>query len=117
MCTPAEGWCNTILVVDVQLDRDVLEPWVTASIYNGSQRCGGTTPVRDSNSIDPLRANTVTRLTTVGLYLSANQNGTFCTAMTKMVVQVWADRGRSPAPLLTREFPDSRSIIFGSPFE
>jgi hypothetical protein len=117
MCTPAEGWCNTVLVVDVQLDRDVLEPWVTASIYNGSQRCGGTTPVRDSESIDPLRANTVTRLTTVGLYLSANQNGTFCTAMTKMVVQVWADRGRSPAPLLTREFPDNRTIIFGSPFE
>jgi hypothetical protein len=117
MCTPAEGWCNTILVVDVQLDRDVLEPWVTASIYNGSQRCGGTTPVRDSNSIDPLRANTVTRLTTVSLYLSANQNGAYCTAMTKMVVQVWADRGRSPAPLLTREFPDSRTIIFGSPFE
>jgi len=111
ICTPG-GWCNTVLIVDVQLDRDVAEPWVTASIYNGSQRCGGTTPVRDSESIDPLRANTVTRLTTGGLTLSKNQSGFFCDTMTKMVVQVWADRGRSPAPLLTREFPAIRAIVF-----
>jgi hypothetical protein len=45
-CVRGSNWCNMLLVVDVQLDQDVAEPWVTASFYNGSQRCGGTLRVR-----------------------------------------------------------------------
>jgi|SoiMetStandDraft_5_1073268.scaffolds.fasta_scaffold287966_1 hypothetical protein len=109
----ADGSCNMMLAVDVQLDQDVSEPWITASFYNGSRRCGSTPSVRDSESIDPLRANTVTRLWTGSLRLTADQNGSFCTALTTMVLQVWGDRGRSPAPLLTREFPEYRTILVG----
>ncbi len=117
VCYRAGNWCNTMLVVDVQLDQDVAEPWITASFYNGSQRCGGTLAVRDSNSIDPLHANTITRFTTAGLRMSADQNGTFCPATTKMVVQLWGDRGRSPAPLLTREFAHSWTIFWSDTWD
>ena len=116
-CIRGANWCNTMLVVDVLLDQDVAEPWVTASFYNGSRRCGGTAPVRDSESIDPLRANTVTRLTTVHATLAAAQDGTFCTATTRMVVQVWGERGRSAAPLLTREFPHIWTIFWSDKWE
>lgn len=111
-CYREGNWCNMLLVVDVQLDQNVAEPWVTASFYNGSQRCGGTPSVRDSESIDPLRANTATRFTTGFLTLSADQNGTFCTATTRMVVQLWGERGRSAAPLLTREFAYGWTILW-----
>ena len=117
VCVRGANWCNMLLVVDVLLDQDVAEPWVTASFYNGSQRCGGTAPVRDSESIDPLRANTVTRLTTGNLTLSAAPDGTFCTATTRMVLQVWGERGRSAAPLLTREFPHMWTIFWSDKLE
>ena len=116
-CVRGSNWCPMMLVVDVQLDQDVAEPWITASFYNGSQRCGGTPRVRDSESIDPLRANTVTRLTTGSLTLSAAPDGTFCTATTRMVLQVWGERGRSAAPLLTREFPHSWTIFWSDTWE
>ena len=111
-CIEEGWWCTLLLVVDVQLDQDVAEPWVTASFYNGSQRCGGTLSVRDSESIDPLRASTVTRFTTGPMNLSRDHTGIFCTATTKMVVQLWSERGRSPAPLLTREFAEYRTIFY-----
>lgn len=117
ICIRGANWCNMMLVVDVLLDQDVAEPWVTASFYNGSRRCGGTLPVRDSESIDPLRANTVTRLTTGQITLSAAPDGTFCTATTRMVVQVWGERGRSAAPLLTREFPHFWTIFWSDKWE
>ena len=116
-CYRDGNWCNMKLVVDVQLDQDVAEPWVTASFYNGSQRCGGTLSVRDSASIDPLRANTVTRFTTGPITMSAAQDGTFCTATTRMVVQVWGERGRSAAPLLTREFAHSWTTLWSETWD
>jgi hypothetical protein len=116
-CSRDGNWCNMLLVVDVQLDQDVAEPWVTASFYNGSQRCGGTLSVRNSESIDPLRANTVTRFTTGLITLSAAQDGTFCTATTRMVVQLWGERGRSAAPLITREFAHNWTIFWSEKWE
>lgn len=116
-CIRDGNWCPMGLVVDVQLEQDVAEPWITASFYNGSQRCGGTLAVRDSESIDPLRANTVTRFTTGPATLAADQNGAFCTATTRMIVQLWGERGRSAAPLLTREFAHSWTILWSDKWE
>src|SRR5688500_10394098 len=40
------GYCihdtQLALAFDVQLNQDVGEPWVTVSLYNGSQRCAGS---------------------------------------------------------------------------
>ena len=117
LCIRGVNGCNMMLVVDVLLDQDVAEPWITASFYNGSRRCGGTLPVRDSESSDPRRANPVTRLTTGQITLAAAQDGTFCTATTRMVVQVWGERGRSATPLLTREFPHIWTIFWSDTWQ
>lgn len=38
-------------------------------------------------------------------------------ATTRMVVQVWGERGRSAAPLLTREFPHFWTIFWSDKWE
>jgi len=109
------GYCidDVQLTFDVQLDQDVTEPWVTVSFYNGLQRCAGSGYPTVFQTISPLRANTATTFRVSFLSLS-DQNGTLCRlpqTTTRMVVQLWAQRGRSSAALLTREFAHSYTFV------
>ena len=101
------GYCierNVGFTFDVQLDQAVAEPWVTVSLYNGLQRCAGSGYPNIFQTIEPLRANTATTFTVSFLALS-DHTGILCPlpqTTTRMVVQLWAQRGRTI--LLTREF-------------
>jgi hypothetical protein len=94
------------LTFDVQLDQDVTEPWVTVSFFSGLQRCAGSGYPNVFQTLEPLRAKTATTFSVSFLGLS-DQNGTLCRlpqTTTRMVVELWAQRGRSSPALLTREF-------------
>ena len=86
---------------------------VTVSFYNGLQRCAGSGYPNVFQTIEPLRANTATTFSVSFLALS-DQNGTLCRlpqTTTRMVVQLWAQRGRSSAALLMREFAYSYTLV------
>jgi hypothetical protein len=109
------GYCihNVRFTFDVQLNQDVAEPWVTVSLYNGSQRCAGSGYPNIFQTIEPLRANTATTFRVSFLALS-DHNGTLCglpQTTTRMVVELWDQRGRSSAALLTREFAHSYTFV------
>lgn len=109
------GYCisDARLAFDVQLDQEVTEPWVTVSFYDGLQRCAGSGYPNIFQMIEPLRANTATTFRVSFLALS-DQNGTLCRlpeTTTRMVVQLWAQRGHSSAALLTREFAHSYTFV------
>jgi hypothetical protein len=109
------GYCidDARLTFDVQFDQEVPEPWVTVSFYSGVQRCAGSGYPNVFQTLEPLRANTATTFTVSFLALS-DQSGTLCRlpqTTTRMVVELWAQRGRSSPTLLTREFAHSYTFV------
>jgi hypothetical protein len=111
------GYCisdtDVRLTFQVQLDRDVNEPWVTVSFDDGMQRCAGSGYPNIIQTIEPLRANTATTFSVTFLALS-DHLGLLCPLphnTTTMVVQLWPNRGRSPVALLTGEFPHSYTFV------
>ena len=107
------GWCvfDFKLAVDVRVDRDLAEPWVTVSFYDGLQQCAGSGYPTVYQTLEPLRANTTTRFTMDFLGLS-NQTGTRCRlpdTTTTMVVQLWAERGR--VGVLRQEFAHRYTFV------
>ena len=112
------GYCvDARFTFEVQVDRDVAEPWVTASFYNGSQPCANSGHPTVYETLEPLRADSATTFTVWGLGLS-NQDGTLCRlpqTTTTMIVRLWDQRGRSSTPLLTREFAHSYTFTAGQP--
>jgi hypothetical protein len=113
-CT-SEG--DVRLTFDVQLDQEVAEPWVTVSFYNGlHQKCAGSGYPTVFQAIEPLRANTATTFRVSSLSLWLDPNGAlicrFPQTTTRMVVQLWAQRGGArSAALLTREFAHSYTFL------
>jgi hypothetical protein len=104
------------LTFDVELDQEVTEPWVTASFYNGSQRCVGSGYPTVSQPLEPLAANTTTTFRVSSLSLSLDVNGAlicrFPQTTTRMVVQLWDKRGgRFSTSLLTREFAHGYTFV------
>jgi|RhiMethySRZTD1v2_1073278.scaffolds.fasta_scaffold902738_1 hypothetical protein len=100
------GYCSfdPRFTFDVQLDRSVDEPWVTVSLFSGSQRCASSGFPNTLQALTPLQASTATKFEVSFLALSG-PNGTLCQlpkTTTRMVVELWAQRGR--ASLLTQEF-------------
>jgi hypothetical protein len=89
---------------DVQYSADVTEALVTASVYNGPQRCGmafstvpGPSLTGGSNAIS---------FTVSTISLSDEEHPLLCplpATTTRLVVQLW-ERGRPATPLLTKEF-------------
>ena len=97
------------LTFDVQIDHEVTEPWVTVSFYNGLEKCAGSGYPNVFQTLKPLRANTATTFSVFSLALS-DHNGTLCRlpqTTTRMVVELWAQRGRSSPALLTKAFAHS----------
>ena len=111
------GYCisdsDVRLTFEVRFDEEVREPWVTVSLYNGLQRCAGSGYPNVFQTIEPLRANTTTTFSVSFLALS-DHNGLLCPlpqTTTRMVVQLWPQRGRSSAALLTREFAHGYTFV------
>jgi hypothetical protein len=110
------GWCvvDLNLAVEVSLNQPVAKPWVTVSFNSGSQQCASSGYPTVFQTLEPLRANTDTSFTVSGLGLSHPTGGTLCRlpqTTDKMVVQLWAERGRSSTALLTREFAYSYTFV------
>jgi hypothetical protein len=110
------GWCvlDLSLAVDVRLNQAVAEPWVTVSFNNGSQPCAMSGYPTVFQSLEPLRADTAIRFAVSGVVLSPPTGGTLCRlpqTTDKLVVQLWAERGRSSPALLTREFAHSYTFM------
>jgi hypothetical protein len=110
------GWCvlDLSLAVDVRLNQAVAEPWVTVSFNDGSQPCAISGYPTIFQTLEPLPADAATRFAVSTVVLSHPTGGTLCRlpqTTDKLVVQLWAERGRSSSPLLTREFAHSYTFV------
>ena len=92
------------MTLDVQYGADVSEAVVTASFYNGSQRCGMAYSAMPGPALTA-RSHAVS-FTASTISLSDEDHPLLCplpATTTRVVVQLW-ERGRPAVPLLTKEF-------------
>jgi hypothetical protein len=110
------GYCtdDVRFAFDVQLNQDVGEPWLTVRLYDGSRQCAASGFPNIFQTLTPLRANTPARFEVSSLGISETTYGSYCefpSNTTKMVVQLWPQRGRESLPLLTKEFAYSVKFV------
>jgi hypothetical protein len=102
---------RSLMTFDVLYPEGVSEAVLTASFYNGSQRCGiAYSPLPGP----PLRAGgSAFPMTVSAISLSDEDHRLLCplpATTTRVVVQLW-ERNRTAAPLLAKEFAHTYTFV------